>query len=143
MRRLYAIVPLLLGSLGASVRAQDVNINYPISVIEQRLARDTFKIIDLRGSRRPNDRTQRVTVSFADSAVMISKWAVAAPNGETFNNSPRYEVAAYEIQKLFLDEPDYVVPPTLMRVFDLDWYRTISPDVRPTFGNKTSSVLVV
>ena len=142
MRRILATSLLLFGSLGV-VQAQDANINYPIALIEQRLARDTFKILDLRGSRRPGDRTQRVTVSFPDSSVMISKWAMSAPNGETFNNSPSDEVAAYEIQKLFLDEPDFVVPPTMMRVFDVDWYKTINPDARATFGKEIASVLVV
>jgi hypothetical protein len=49
---------------------------------------------------------------------------------------------AYEFQKMFLAEDDYVVPPTLLRVFDVEWFKTIVPGVSPTFG-KTSSVIAV
>lgn len=42
------------------------------------------------------------------------------PDGDVMNNSPRREIAAYELQKLFLDEDDWVVPPTVLRCLDLD-----------------------
>jgi hypothetical protein len=136
--------PLLAATtfLGTTrLAAQDTNVHLPVRVIEQRLSTDTFRILKIEGSRRPNDRTQRVTLAFLDSSVIIAKWAIFAPGGEVFNNSPRYEIAAYEFQKMFLDEPDYVVPPTLSRAFDVDWYRQLNADVRPTFGG-TKSVLV-
>jgi hypothetical protein len=97
----------------------------------------------VRGSRRVGDRTQRVTIAFADSSVMLTKWAAAPRNGEEFNNQPRYEVAAYEIQKLFLSEADYVVPPTLLRVFDAGWFKAIKEETAPTFGNTNSVVAVL
>jgi hypothetical protein len=125
----------------ARVAAQDSNVHLPVPTIEQRLRLDTFNIIDMRGSRRPGDRTSRNTLAFADSAVIIVKWAVFAPNGDAFNNSPRYEIAAYEFQKLFLDENDYVVPPTLARAFTVDWYRRMEANPRATFSG-TKSVLV-
>ncbi len=37
------------------------------------------------------------------------------------NNAPRKEVAAYAIQRLFLDPEDYVVPTTTMYCLDIDW----------------------
>jgi hypothetical protein len=141
MRRFVCSISLLAG-LVAHAAAQDVNVHLPVSVIEQRLGKDTFRILEIRGSRKVDDRTSRATLAFADSSVIVAKFAPAAQGGEVFNNSPRYEVAAYEFQKMFLDEPDYVVPPTLMRVFDLDWYKTLNPDVKATFG-KTKSVLTV
>ena len=42
-----------------AVQAQDVNIMLPIPSIEQKLARDTFKILNIRGSRRPQRFTNR------------------------------------------------------------------------------------
>jgi hypothetical protein len=132
---------LFLG-LVAHAAAQDINVHLPVALIEQRLGKDTFRILDIRGSRKVDDRTSRATLAFPDSAVIVAKFAPAAQGGEVFNNAPRYEVAAYEFQKMFLDELDYVVPPTLLRVFDLDWYKTLNPDVKATFS-KTRSVLTV
>ena len=39
----------------------------------------------------------------------------AEPGAEDFNNRPRYDLAAYELQKLFLEPAEYVVPPTALR----------------------------
>lgn len=145
MRTLLRALPLFAAGatlLAPAVQAQDINIVYPIAVIEKRLTRDTFQILNMRGSRREQDRTSRATLAYPDSMVIVAKWAVAASGGEVFNNVPRYEVAAYEIQKLFLDEPDFVVPPTVLRATDHEWYQTVKPNTPPTFG-KTRSVLVV
>lgn len=126
----------------APLRAQDGNILFPVATIEMLLRNEPFEIIDRRGSRFETDRTQRVALSFNDSTVMLVKWAKAAPGASTFNNEPRYELAAYELQKLFLTEPEYVVPPTVARVFPLAYYRTLDSNIRATFDN-TTSVLVV
>jgi hypothetical protein len=45
--------------------------------------------------------------------VLTTKWKVAADGGTGWNNSPRREIAAYAVQKWFLDPPDYVVPTTV------------------------------
>jgi hypothetical protein len=129
--------------LAPPARAQDSNITFPISEIEQKLKNDSLDIEDMRGSRWESDRTNRVVLQFLDSTLMMVKWAKAAAGGETFNNVPRYEVGAYELQKLFLDEPDYVVPPTIMRALPLAYYRTLDPRIKSTFGGKTDGVLVV
>ena len=133
------LAALLLWSAPAA--AQDGNILERAAVIEAMLAGESFDILDQRGSRFEGDRTNRAALSFADGTMMVAKWATAAPGGEAFNNQPRYEAAAYEIQKLFLDEPDFVVPPTVLRAVPVDWYRRLDPDANPTF-RETSSVLV-
>lgn len=143
MRCVSAVSLAFIAVLTADVRAQDANILFPIPVIEQRLRDEPLNVVDVRGSRMANDRTQRVVLGYPDSTTMVAKWAKAAPNGAAFNNEPRYEAAAYEIQKLFLDPSDYVVPPTLMRAVPVDWYRTYDPDARPTFSNTNSVVLVL
>jgi hypothetical protein len=83
-----------------------------------------------------------VNIAFPDNSVLVVKWANAPPGGTEFNNEPRYEVAAYEIQKLFLDPDDYVVPPTVLRTFPLAYVRAQSPAASPTFSS-AASVLVV
>ena len=54
----------------------------------------------------------------------------AEPGADTFNNVPRYDLAAYELQKLFLDPAEYVVPPTALRMVPLADFRKYSPDVK-------------
>ena len=142
-RRALSTISLLI-ALGTQVAfAQDLNVILPVSEIESRLQDRPFQVLDWRGSRRPEDRTQRATITFEDSVVLIAKWANAPPNGgDRFNNEPRYEVAAYRVQKLFLDEPDYVVPPTVLRAFPIEFVRAQMPEVKPTFGIARGSVLV-
>ncbi|MFO7893115.1 MAG: hypothetical protein R6U63_05240 [Longimicrobiales bacterium] len=135
------LAALILAVAPTGIAAQG-NILHPPDTIEKRLAHDDFEIVDRRGSRFDGDRTNRVAMSFADGTMMVAKWALAPQGGEAYNNNPRYEVAAYELQKLFLRPHEFVVPPTVLRAFDLGWFRSLEPGVRPTF-NDTESVLVV
>ncbi|MBW2494292.1 MAG: hypothetical protein JRE43_06040 [Deltaproteobacteria bacterium] len=43
-----------------------------------------------------------------------------SPSLDGWNNNPRKEIAAYELQKLFLDPRDYVVPTTVARCVPLE-----------------------
>jgi hypothetical protein len=63
----------------------------------------------------------------------LAKWKEAPRRFESWNNSPRRELAAYEVQKLFLDPEDFVVPPSVMRCAPLDEYQAvIDPAAEPT-----------
>lgn len=127
----------------APAASQDMNIPVPVDSIEFLLTSAPFDMPDdLAGTRFQGDRTQRVNLSFGDETTILTKWAPAPPGGEAFNNVPRYEVAAYELQRLFLDDSEVVVPPTVMRTLPLDWYRTLDNDMDPTFRG-SGSVLVV
>ena len=44
-------------------------------------------------------------------------------------------IRPYELQKLFLEPQEYVVPPTVSRSLPLHQYQEIEPDVEPTFKN--------
>ena len=140
--RLIAMCALVLLA-AAPAFAQDANILMPVSEVEARMRSDSFQILHMRGSRAEQDRTQRVTLGFPDSSAIVVKWAKAAVLGETFNNQPRYEIAAYEIQKLFLDEAEFVVPPTIIRSVPLSFYRTMQSDIVPTFSQASSVVVVL
>jgi hypothetical protein len=66
------------------------------------------------------------------TVVFRAKWR--ANSTETTRNSPRRELAAHAVQKLFLDPDDYVVPPAAPHCFPLEAYREqVDPDARPTF----------
>jgi hypothetical protein len=55
----------------------------------------------------------------------FAKWKAVPPRFESWNNSPRRELAAYEVQKLFLDPEDFIVPPSVIRCAPLDDYRAV------------------
>lgn len=133
---------LLAALLAApATAAQDPNLVRPPSELEARLADSVFQVVGIRDNRWRGDRTKRVSIRFPDGLEILVKWAKAAPGGFAINNQPRYEVAAYEIQKLFLDEADWVVPPTVMRELSVKAYRQLEPEAGPTFEG-TESVLV-
>lgn len=139
VRRLLPFLFLGLTVLPGS--AQDGNILQPVDTIEARLEEGLFQVVDERGSRFEGDRTSRVALAFPDGEMMVVSWARAPRGGEEFNNSPRYELAAYEIQKLFLDEPEYVVPPTVLRAFPREWYRRLEADVPATLSQADAVVV--
>lgn len=145
MRRHILTLLLLLGLGLAPAAAQDSNILLPADSVEALLERGGFDVIDRRASRGlKGERTDRVVLSYSDGTLLPAKWAVAPGGGEAFNNNPRFEAAAYEVQKLFLDDDAYMVPPTVLRAFSTREYEEHDPGsyVRPTLRG-TESVLVV
>ena len=96
--------------------SQDGNIAMRAARVEAYLRDSALKPVASEGSRFKGDRTEHVMLAFNDTTAIEVKWAVAPAGGEAFNNQPRYEAAAYELQKLFLGERDYVVPPTALRM---------------------------
>ncbi len=100
----------------------------------------------------PGERTFAPTVRFEDGTMLWIKFAPAPRGGEAFNNRPQYEVAAYEVQKLFLDESEYVVPPTVARCFTFDFIEQVIDEVPnrdtiedpvPTFDGWPMSLVVL
>jgi hypothetical protein len=121
MKRLALLIGgLLVSGVARHVSAQDANIALPAARIEALLRDSPIKPVASEGSRYKGDRTEHVMLSFDDTTAFDVKWAVAPAGGEAFNNQPRYEAAAYLLQKLFLDERDYVVPPTVLRMLPPD-----------------------
>jgi hypothetical protein len=136
---------VLLSFAATAAAAQDANITRPIAELEQLLAADPMVIADAKISR-PNARgdiTLRADVSFAGGPPVRVKLRKAEPGADSFNNVPRYDLAAYELQKLFLDPPEYVVPPTQLRMVALTEFAKYSPDVRRTFPGAEQVLAVV
>jgi hypothetical protein len=143
-----SIRPLLLAAAlawaPAATLAQGHDDHYTLPPIEleERLRSEPFQIAGLQDNRWEGDRTQRSALRFGDGTTVQVKWARAPVGGFAMNNQPRYELAAYQIQKLLLDAPDRVVPPTVVREMPLRVYRQLDPEMEPTFEG-TASVLVV
>jgi hypothetical protein len=108
--------------------AQVAQIDRPIEEIEQLMTFADFQVEEFRGTRFPGDRTYYAILQFDDDSRMEVKWAPAPEDGGEFNNRPRFEVAAYRIQQLFLDEDDYTVPPTLCRFIPLEQHPATPPE---------------
>jgi len=71
--------------------------------------------------------------------VFRAKWR--AHSTTTTRNSPRRELAAYAVQKLFLEPDEYVVPPSAPHCFPLEAYREkVSRTARATFPDKAPCV---
>jgi len=146
IRRLLPLVAaIVLAAPPESARAQDLNIPIAIDSIEYLLTTAPFEMGPLTGTRFAGDRTSRAVFTFDTLTSFMVKLAPAPRGGgeSDFNNVPRYEVAAYELQKLFLDEPEIVVPPTVMRAFPLDWYRERDRGVDQTMRGARSVVVVL
>jgi len=131
--------------LQATVAAADpVNIDGDPLEIEHMLATEPMKIVSAQVSRpkAQGDITLKAEVAFGDRAPMRVKLRKAMPGADTFNNVPRYDLAAYELQKLLVDPADFVVPPTALRMVpaaDLDSYE----EVESTFVHSDDVLNVV
>lgn len=131
--RLLPALPVAVVLWTAPGAAQDANIRMPADRAERFLAEEPFEITAWRGARYPDDRTRQVQLNFGDSATILAKWLPAPEGGSEFNNEPRYELAAYHLQKLFLDPGEYVVPPTACRCVSLEQYHRHDERARATF----------
>ena len=129
------LMAALLLAIATMVAAQDVNILRPAGEIEVELATAPFVITAAEISRpkAKGDITLKAEVSFDGQPPIRVKLRKAEPGADSFNNVPRYDMAAYELQKLFLDPAEYVVPPTALRFVPLAEFRKYSPDVERTF----------
>ncbi len=136
--------PLLL-ALAATAAAQDANIRLPVAALEQLLAAEPLVITEAQISRPKarGDITLRAEVSFGGAAPLRVKLRKAEPGADTFNNVPRYDLAAYELQKLFLEPAEYVVPPTALRMVPLADFAKYSPGVASTFSAASQVLAVV
>ena len=142
---LFAAPLLLVLALVATATAQDAHIKQPVADLERLLAAEPLVIAHAEISR-PNakgDITLRADVSLGGAAPLRVKLRKAEPGANSFNNVPRYDLAAYELQKLFLDPAEYVVPPTALRMVPLADFARYSPNVKRTFSAADQVVAVV
>ena len=135
---------ILLVGWHAVAGAADPNIPVPVDALERQLAGEPFRIVAAEISRpkAKGDITLKADVSFSGNPPYRVKLRRADPGAETFNNRPRYDLAAYELQKLFLDPAEYVVPPTALRTVPVAELLPYAPEARPTFRG-SDDVLVV
>ncbi|MDO9092168.1 MAG: hypothetical protein Q7U99_06015 [Rubrivivax sp.] len=145
IRHLRRFAVLWLLGWAVAVAAQDANITQPVADLERLLAAEPL-VIESAQSSRPTakgDITLRAEVSFGGAPAMRVKLRKAEPGADMFNNVPRYDLAAYELQKLFLDPAEYVVPPTALRFVVLADFTKHQADVARTFHSADQVLAVV
>jgi hypothetical protein len=144
LTEVFVGVLLLLGAC-APAAAQDANITQPVAELERLLAAEPLVITQAQISR-PNakgDITLRAEVSFGGAPPLRVKLRKSEPGANSFNNVPRYDLAAYQLQKLFLDPAEYVVPPTELRMVAFEDFAKYAPEVKRTFPDADQVLAVV
>jgi hypothetical protein len=116
----------------------------PAEALERQLATEPFSIVAAEISRpkAKGDITLKAEISFSGTSPYRVKLRRAEPGAEDFNNRPRYDLAAYELQRLFLEPTEYVVPPTALRTVPVAELLPYAREARPTFRG-SEEVLVV
>lgn len=137
------LVPAASGGQEPARDGPEPNIGLPVDSLERLLRHGSFDVARFEDNRFRGDRTQDALLDFRDGPRVRVKWAKAPRGGDAFNNHPRYELAAYRLQQLFLDRDEYVVPPTVVRCIPLWQYRGIEAGARPTFGEEPFVVTVL
>jgi hypothetical protein len=89
------------------------------------------------------DITLKADVSFSGQPPIRLKVRKAERGAEVFNNVPRYDLAAYELQKLLMDAEEYVVPPTALRMLPIAEMRPYTSALRATFPGSDDVLCVV
>jgi hypothetical protein len=127
--------------------AQDRNITLPVADLERMLGSEPMQIVNAEISRPKLqgavDITLKADVSFSGQPPIRLKVRKAERGAEVFNNVPRYDLAAYELQKLLMDAEEYVVPPTALRMLPIAEMRPYTSALRATFPGSDDVLCVV
>lgn len=99
-----------------SLAVADSNIAYPVDELDQLLQYGEPNVTGVEGARFEKCKgfLQR-----SDGQEIQIKVRAARPR-EEYNNIPRYDMAAYRLQTLFLEPDDYVVTPTSIRAIEYE-----------------------
>lgn len=103
----------------------------PAAEAARLLERERFELRDMERARGGVTRVDRAKAYFPARRVELPvKWKVVPDGGEGWNNVARKEIAAFVIQRWFLDPDDWVVPPTAIRCVPVEEHRRFR-DVDP------------
>ena len=129
------------GGANAHAGAQ-VHWPLPPARLEDVLAHQDFRILSLKGGVGGVSGVKKLHVVFPESGQELDlKWK-ESPSGDAdgWNNTPRKEIAAYELQKWFLDPDDYIVPTAVVHCIPVSEYGPIRQNPRPTIEGTTCVV---
>lgn len=72
-----------------------------------------------QGTSKPQRLRVEVDPAHREPLTMHVKWKTVPPSGDESNNTPRRELAAYQLQKLLFPNEEGVVPPVVLRCLPL------------------------
>ncbi|HSR49757.1 MAG TPA: hypothetical protein VLV83_02950, partial [Acidobacteriota bacterium] len=99
--------------------------------LQARLRQEDFSILSWEKAGGGIMGAKKLTLGFHRDGRMIEvKWKKAPRGGDGWNNSPRRELGAWAVQKLFLEPDEYVVPPTAALCIPLEVYRRADEDAK-------------
>jgi hypothetical protein len=93
--------------------------------------------------RFESDITRRASARLPAGDPFRIKVRRAPRLAQSFNNQPRYELAAYQLQKLLFDPDSEVVPPTALRSMPLPEFRMLDPAAEETFRGTGAALFIV
>jgi hypothetical protein len=103
--------------------------------VEHWLRRADLEIVEQAAPPKGKQGTRVLTLALPDASgrvVLRAKWRAHTTSHRL--NRPRYELAAYALQKLVLPPGESAVPPTVGRCFSLEHYRArVDPRAAPPF----------
>ncbi len=118
------------------------------TVLPKELEPHDFETMEMKGTEFGTAGAMSIKLLFPEGSGGLKnvrvKWK-EMPDGklEEFNNSPRRAIAAYRVQKLFLDPEDYVVPTSFAFCVRLARYARDTGDLQAPTLKKSSCVLGV
>lgn len=123
--------PLCLGSDDAGTGSNCLS----VARVEGWLTDPNLEIIGAAEAPRGIQHTRVLTLRTRESGrsiVFRAKWRAISTMSS--HNDPRKELAAYGVQRLFLEPAEFVVPPTAAGCLELDSYRRlVDAAAEPTF----------
>lgn len=129
-----------------STTEQSTQSHWPISpeLAERAFTREPLLIISHEYAGRGMTGAEKIEVDLLTAGQHVTaKWKPIPRRLDAINNSPRRELAAYEVQKLFLDPADYVVPTSTLRCLAASDYQESETTVSPTLPETTCQIGVL
>lgn len=131
----FAATLLIAGEAGFAIAAPlPRNWPMPPSELEKRFRQQDFRVLEAKPAGSGVTGAFKARIEFPDSRQLDVKWKFAPPGkADAWNNSPRKELAVYEIQRWIFDENDFVVPTIAVVCLAMHEAHAIDPAVKPTF----------
>jgi hypothetical protein len=125
-----AIIALAFATAASARAATDV-LPMPVEQVQERLATAPASIQSAKAAGAGVMGARKLRLVFKDGATLDVKWKATPSDLDGWNNTPRREIAAYEVQRLFLGPEEWLVPPTVVRCVPLETYRIVVPEPTP------------
>jgi hypothetical protein len=107
------------------------NLQLPPEELRRKLEQVPFTITAAEDAGAGVAGARKLHLVFTDGFETDAKWKRTKDSGDSWNNSPRREIGAYEVQKFFLQPEAYIVPPSAPRCIPLEVYRPVDPEPQP------------